>query len=436
MVATKKIFLILLFFQIVLYSKNRNVLCKASVNQKNDYGEIVITHYYKEDKMVARMILKHIKYALFGLTILYSSVHLAMVHENNSGFCTQFILGDGATRFSKTNPDTMKQFESLCINTIKAVGKLMQQRYLDYFDSTDRANQCHLNTLRVVLISQNEEFKKSCIKLATLSDEALKEEITRMSERYKDYIRLLCLSVLRYVPGAPASDARFHSFEELARLLDMPEKSELLHGMLYGTRNAAGFLGAETCRQLAELRYKLYQQLLDNHPGIRKIETFQIPDRFTNAVFSDIYKKAEIRTYPKLLSMKTLIAFIKNSPLFAEEPIYIKFLCNKKLLGYCDHTLKNFVSNVPYGPMLQVYMVSEDVKEDVHFDPKTGLLRGVTPKDIMMIGAAYFVENNQPQGKDISRKYIPNFDKVMEYYLKLREKTGIHIIHFSPVWEK
>jgi hypothetical protein len=386
--------------------------------------------------MVARIILNHIKYALFGLTILYSSGHLAMVHQNNSEFGTQFVLGDGAARFSKTNPDTMKQFESLCINTIRAVGKLLKEEYLDYFDATDRANQCHLNTLRVVLMSQDETFRKNCIKLSTLPDAALKEEIMQMPQHYKDHLRLLCLSILRYVPGAPASDARFHSFEELARLLGMPEKSELLHGMLYGTRNAAGFLGAEICRQLAELRYKLYQQLLDNHPKIRKIETFQIPDRFTNAVFSDIYKKAEIRTYPKLLSMETLIAFIKNSPLFAEKPIYIKFLCNKKLLGYCDHTLRKFVSHAPSGPMLQVHTLSKDIKEDVHFDSETGLLRGVTPEDIMMIGAAYFVENNQPQGKDISRKYIPNFDDVMKDYLKLRDEKGIHIIHFSPVWEK
>ncbi len=386
--------------------------------------------------MVARMILKHIKYVLLVLTILYPSVQMAMDHKNTSGFGTQFILGDGATRFLKTKPDTMKQFESLCINVIRAAGKLIKQKDLDYFDATDRANQCHLNTLRVVLISQDEKFKENCIKLPTLSDEELKEEIIQMPEHYRDHVRLLCLSILRYVPGAPASDARFHSFKELAQLLGMPEKSELLYGMLYGTRNAAGFLGSETCRQLSELRYKLYQQLLDKHPEIRKIETFRIPDKFTDAVFSDIYKRAEIRTYPKLLSIKTLIALIKNSLLFVSKPIYIKFLCNKKLVGYCDHMLKKFVSNVPFGPMLQVHMLSEDINEDVHFDPETGLLRGVTPEDIMMIGAAYFVENNQQQGKDISRKYILNFDDAVKDYLKLREKIGIHIIHFSPLWEK
>jgi len=330
---------------------------------------------------------------------------------------------------------------TLAIKTIRAVCKLFNSGDISFFDPTDGANQCHLNTLLIVKGSQNEVFKKFCNELTGLSDHEMIEKVLLKNDNEIDLLRLLTLSMLRYVPDAPVKMARDYTFNDLSNILEIDDYAKTLLSNSQRFQRGAGLpIGIAICKELANLRFKIYQEILDQHPDI--VESahkngFNIPKNILDACYQPLLRKSGndvIYTLPKLLSL-TLFLSAYQSGFFQEKPIYIKFMCDGKVIGYADSSLEKLRPSAPHGPMICIKMVSDDPKnpKKIKALPDTGLLEGYSPKDLILMGGAYFVEKYQPEGKVISRKFMPDFDQILNNYLAIQKDLGIHIIHFNPV---
>lgn len=341
-----------------------------------------------------------------------------------------FLLGERSSEF-KLKPGEEAQVESLFLKGIKAACKTLQEGKLEFFDGSDRTNQCHLNALLVVMAFQDGEFKQHCTALANLPAAELLKALATMEVGIQERLRFLTLNILRYMPNPD------HGLNEILGQLDIKTKEEksFFDKFRKGRPRVFEAINAELCAQLANVRLRLCEQRVLSIESVRSQIKFNIPPSLADACFITKFKNAQLPTLPKFLSIQIFLAAVQD-PSLTMPPIYMKLVCNGKLVGYIDYTLQRFTSQSITGPAIFINTETVDKSKEVTFDQETGLLRGFTPQEIIMSCAAYFVEKDQPEGKAISRQYMPDFDEVLNKYLAIQKEHGVMILHMWPIWNE
>jgi len=401
--------------------------------------------------MFKKMRLITFSYSVLFLFTLFCFASDNVTYKNNFG--RDFLLGANnpveASSYSRNKAQVLaakKKNDALnlvAINSIRAICKLLEDKDLSFFDATDGANQCHLNTLLVVKLANDKSFRNFCKDLSSLSDEELMKKLTKKNDVNVDYLKLLSLSALRYVIDRQTACVREHTFDELVKLLDLGNEKYAQSFLKNSQRfqRAGKAIGMAICQELADLRLRLYKEEIENNTAI-KVNMIKngvnMSDDFLEICYDGKLRNVgtdTIKTIPKFLS---LLFFMSVYPEFAKQiPIYIQFVCDNKIIGYADSSLDKFLPNPGIGPTIAILMKSiSDLGKNAKVDPNTGLLNGYSPRDVILMGGAYFVEKYQPEGKDLSRKYIRAFDKVLQKYLDVQRSLGIEILHFKPLYIK
>jgi len=337
-----------------------------------------------------------------------------------------FLFQDKASVF-KLSSDMEKKLGSLTLKAVRAACCKLLEGSLEYFDGRDRTNQCHMNALLVIMIAQDAEFRKICSRLASLSaDQDLIGAIQSLEKKDKDRLRFLTLNILRCLPTPD------HDFEDLVQQLQLTDEKQLWDKMLKATGRYQAKLAAEQCAQLAELRLKLVEQYILSIESIRQRIPFTIHDSLNQLCFETPFKGAVLKTLPKILSIKIFLAAVQD-PELTRPPIFMKLECNKRLVGYIDHTLQKFIPHAPQGPIIFIESQSDNTSDSIVFYPETGLLKGFTPEQFIMASAVYFVETKQREGIKITEKYVPDLQQFMNTYLDIKKQLGTMIIHMWPM---